>query len=433
MSERYHKAARDGYLALLKEATRKDLNTPDGDGMTPTLWAAYHGQVEALQLICSRGGEPNVCDIWGNTPLHHAATNGHLHVVTFLINFGANIWALDNDFHSAMDAAAAKDRMECVRLLDTAATKQNITHPKQVARLKEKARKDAEKQIKECERLKKKHENRRNKKYTREMEASSSGSGPMHGETVSSLSHHFSKVSTSQRSGTAPSFMKGSLQKKLKKKEGKATAERQLGKDVIFVSHEGSNGLRTNVIDVFGEEENRASERSDEAREFEDGDHFGHESLFKRAGLGNMLFRRNFTLGMGIEEEMSTENEIEDAGSRLRNELLKSDWGLKMAENLEDVDEDLEEELPWNEEDIGLDDDEPGTTPLEAFLASQNMMEFIPFLAREQIDLDSLMLCSDDDLRGIRLPLGPRKKLLSAVEKRKMIIKNPQKLIDTVL
>lgn len=51
---RYHKAAIDGYLVLLKEATRKDLNTADDDGMTPTLLAAYHGHIDALQLICSR-------------------------------------------------------------------------------------------------------------------------------------------------------------------------------------------------------------------------------------------------------------------------------------------------------------------------------------------------------------------------------------------
>lgn len=51
---RYHKAAIDGYLDLLKEATRKDLNTPDEDGMTPTLLAAFHGHIDALQVICSR-------------------------------------------------------------------------------------------------------------------------------------------------------------------------------------------------------------------------------------------------------------------------------------------------------------------------------------------------------------------------------------------
>lgn len=55
MNDRYHKAARDGYLDLLKEATRKDLNAPDEDGMTPTLWAAYHGNLEALRLIVARG------------------------------------------------------------------------------------------------------------------------------------------------------------------------------------------------------------------------------------------------------------------------------------------------------------------------------------------------------------------------------------------
>lgn len=51
----YHRAARDGYLELLKEATRKELNAPDEDGMTPTLWAAYHGNLESLRLIVSRG------------------------------------------------------------------------------------------------------------------------------------------------------------------------------------------------------------------------------------------------------------------------------------------------------------------------------------------------------------------------------------------
>lgn len=61
MNDRYHKAARDGYLELLKEATRKDLNAPDEDGMTPTLWAAYHGNLEALRLIVARGWVALAC------------------------------------------------------------------------------------------------------------------------------------------------------------------------------------------------------------------------------------------------------------------------------------------------------------------------------------------------------------------------------------
>ena len=36
------------------KATKKDLNTRDNDGMTPTLWAAYHGHLKALETCCKR-------------------------------------------------------------------------------------------------------------------------------------------------------------------------------------------------------------------------------------------------------------------------------------------------------------------------------------------------------------------------------------------
>ena len=42
----YHQAARDGFLELLRETTRIDTNSRDEDGMTPTLWAAFEGNVE---------------------------------------------------------------------------------------------------------------------------------------------------------------------------------------------------------------------------------------------------------------------------------------------------------------------------------------------------------------------------------------------------
>ena len=44
----YHQAARDGFLELLKETTKKDTNWKDEDGMTPTLWAAFEGNVEGI-------------------------------------------------------------------------------------------------------------------------------------------------------------------------------------------------------------------------------------------------------------------------------------------------------------------------------------------------------------------------------------------------
>jgi ankyrin repeat protein len=49
------RAAKDGILDILKEATRSDCNSRDEDGMTPTLWAAFEGNLEALRLLVGRG------------------------------------------------------------------------------------------------------------------------------------------------------------------------------------------------------------------------------------------------------------------------------------------------------------------------------------------------------------------------------------------
>ena len=51
----FHHAARDAYLELLREATKKDSNCPGEDGMTPTHWAAYSGNPDCLRVVISRG------------------------------------------------------------------------------------------------------------------------------------------------------------------------------------------------------------------------------------------------------------------------------------------------------------------------------------------------------------------------------------------
>ncbi len=51
----FHEAARDGYLDILREASRRDCDSADEDGMTPTLWAAYYGNLDALRMLVVRG------------------------------------------------------------------------------------------------------------------------------------------------------------------------------------------------------------------------------------------------------------------------------------------------------------------------------------------------------------------------------------------
>ena len=55
MADKFIEAAKDGYVDLLREAQKKELNTPDEDGRTATHWAAHNGNLEALRLIVGRG------------------------------------------------------------------------------------------------------------------------------------------------------------------------------------------------------------------------------------------------------------------------------------------------------------------------------------------------------------------------------------------
>ncbi|NWW48693.1 ANS4B protein, partial [Pedionomus torquatus] len=410
MSSRYHKAAADGNLDLLKEATRKDLNTSDEDGMTPTLLAAYHGYLEALEVICRRGGDPDKCDIWGNTPLHHAACNGHIHCVSFLINFGANIFALDNDLRTPLEAAASRDRNECVRILDKAATEQNMMNPKKVSKQKAQAQRNVEKQIKECEKRQEKHQHEMNRNYMKEKVG-----------TVNSSQGTHSRI---KLPGLFASNATNSFSKNLKdtlKLKAKKTADSTRSRESQS-SQEDSTG-RTSVMHLFDEKEEDELLNEHGEKTFPDKD--SQLSIFKRPGLGKIVFGRNLAADV---DPGTVSSETEGISFKMSSEFFQYENAASGREDNAENGSDT----PWHEEAI-WDEEDAENTPLEVFLASQMLDEFLPVFMREKIDLDALMLCSDEDLQSIQIELGPRKKVLNAVNKRKEALKNPGKAVDTCL
>lgn len=152
------RAARDGLLEVLKEATKKEINTKDFDGMTPVLWAAFEGRLDALRLLVGRGGNPDKSDQFGNTALHLSSAKGHFPCVDFLVKFGANIFALDIDNHSPQQLAAINNREDILRYLDASAAHLEATDKKKANGFKEKAKKHSEKRIKEFLKRQQKHE-----------------------------------------------------------------------------------------------------------------------------------------------------------------------------------------------------------------------------------------------------------------------------------
>ncbi|XP_065116735.1 pre-mRNA splicing regulator USH1G [Paramisgurnus dabryanus] len=487
MNDKYHQAARDGYLELLKEATRKDLNAPDDDGMTPTLWAAHHGNLDALRLVVGRGGDPDKCDIWGNTPLHLAAANGHLNCLSFLVSFGANVWCLDNDYHTPLDMAATRGHMECVRYLDSIAAKQITINPKLVSKLKDRGFRNAEKRIRNCEKLQRRHHERMEKRFLRETAATDAldtMSYSSFGSTLSRKIPQFNNLDPnmtySQATLQSTARGKTKIQRRLdKKKHGDGTFKisedgrrsirslsgLQLGNDVMFLKQgtyagpRQQSNPRLNIRNVFsGKQDMRVDEEDEDnvSRAISDPGLYdaayseistdsGRDSLFNRPGLGTMVFRRNYVTDglfrMGRDEGSVAGSEPVGRAPnvRLRGRLpmrspsldeVSVDSSLGLQErNLQD--------LPWEEGDLGLeeedDEQQPSSAPLEVFLASQGLTDFISIFNREQMDLDALLLCSEQDLISIHIPLGPRKKLLDACSRRNRVLDGDEDMQDTVL
>ena len=70
-------------------------------------------------------------------------------------------------------------------------------------------------------------------------------------------------------------------------------------------------------------------------------------------------------------------------------------------------------------------------SPLTTFLHSIDMLETAKILHREKMDLNALMLCNEEDLKSIGLALGPRKKILNAIESRKQLLTQPGEMKDS--
>ena len=73
-------------------------------------------------------------------------------------------------------------------------------------------------------------------------------------------------------------------------------------------------------------------------------------------------------------------------------------------------------------------------TSLQMFLAAVGLHDWTPKFVREKIDLEALMLLSENDLGDVLgMPLGPRKKLLKAINERREDMEEPDVINDSRL
>jgi len=93
----------EGVRAELEKSV-ETLETRNKDGFTPLITAAYIGNIDILNLILSKGGNPTAVCKDGDTPLHYSCAQGHLECMATLGSLRqVNLLATDNDGETPMD------------------------------------------------------------------------------------------------------------------------------------------------------------------------------------------------------------------------------------------------------------------------------------------------------------------------------------------
>ncbi|ESO84029.1 hypothetical protein LOTGIDRAFT_210994 [Lottia gigantea] len=477
-TDRFIAAAQDGYLDLLQSATKRDLNAVDEDGRSATLWAAHNGNLEALRLIVGRGGDVEKADYLGFTALHLASKGGHLDVVCFLVNWGCNLYALDNEQHTALDLAELVDKQDIVKILDTAIDKQNTKNPKKVSKLKEEAIRCSDRNRKLYERLQDEAA-RKAEKEQRQREAENDFRAPSKRSFIKTLtmrikgnsnkpkSMHIKNQNYSNMAGVG--VAKRVLQKKAMPAgdEGFKVSEMDDSGKRTIRSLQGGHGIisgkspnvmymtnrdhpdaentsnRPALQNVFGMKSTagwKSKSESDllfdsgvEDSTYSDPDEDRETpGLFSRPGFGNTAF-------LGNNAFVNTMMHSFESGSEpnLNGHVSQYEFDQALLENGERGNQSDMNFLPWDQEEVeNLDDDEYETefSALETFLVSSGLYSYTTYFTREEIDLDVLMKLNDSELKEqLGLQLGPRKKLQEAINRRKELINTPKAITDTYL
>ena len=102
------------------DRTLSDVNQISLFGEYPIHIAATRGSVEELSLLLKHGATLNVSGEHGYTPLHEAVEQGNLDAVKWLLENGADRKAKNNDGETAIELARLLNESEIAGLLEAA-------------------------------------------------------------------------------------------------------------------------------------------------------------------------------------------------------------------------------------------------------------------------------------------------------------------------
>ena len=117
----YH-AARRGDLDRVKflvehEAVDKDNPADIANMRTPLHAASNEGHLQVVRYLVEQGANKDKINVNGESPLAMASFNGHLEIVKYLIEQGCSIEKVDNDGWTPLNSGVLNGQIEVVRYL----------------------------------------------------------------------------------------------------------------------------------------------------------------------------------------------------------------------------------------------------------------------------------------------------------------------------
>ncbi|KAL7045989.1 hypothetical protein ACKWTF_002422 [Chironomus riparius] len=424
--------------------------------MTPVLWAAFEGKIDPLRLLIGRGGDPDKTDQFGNSALHLASAKGHFSCVDFLVKFGANIYALDIDNHNPQQLAAINNRDEILHYLDSAAGHLETSDPKKVKSLKEKAKKQSEKRIKEfMKRQQRKEEESEKTNVLKAMKYKffSGSSGNLSRIKDLNLINEDNKFSALVGNGTI--VQRGAAQRKIHalkqvrqtntseiKETGKNVESNRKGSDVIYAGTLQNSNIdrRGRIADIFNFESGTIDGDQKMARSMsrclsqpnllssissdltDDISNQKIAGLFERPVIGTLSIPQSITSALSSVDQISNPSS-ESSSSKTNTASKKTRQRQLIISDSEDSDTSRN----------SSDECEEPHQALKRFLTAYSLEEHLELLLKHQIDLDTLMLLTEEDLKYLNLPLGPYRRLAVAIQERKNALNNPGAILDSRL
>ncbi|KAG8040489.1 hypothetical protein G9C98_002485 [Cotesia typhae] len=414
-SERFHKAARDGALEILKEATRKDCNTRDEGGMTPTLWAAFEGHVEALRLLVARGlkeyvKRQKIADIKAEKEQKKLLKNRAKMDIIDTINKESVLPHRPSILTFKGRMKPSQTFSDIVGTLSTASNTARRRGNGAVCRkaLAKKAVATDDFKVIEIE-----------------------GDGK---KSVRSL--------TGLRRDSEVMYV-GTYE---------TQAQQQIGKRGKISDVWGTLSKAQSTPDLLGDRD------YDDDDIIHDTNGFGKNnlveeavlfqepaSIFNRPGFGSVAFRRSITATLEnlpvrqIDDDHKYNDALENAmNNRKNSNNINNNNNSINGRNNEEISIGSAGSLArrqnmWDDDRLSGEDDTDETeeewSPLQRFLVANNLTSIQPVLEAEQIDLEALMLLTDNDIAALKLPLGPRRKLTNAIATRKAAFVTSQRII----